>query len=136
LRIEHSRKHGPFDSRWPPIRHKPPPASLWRLGEEHTDWHGFLARFYPGCRRHDFDALAAYESYSNDAEGRRAVDSRVVGSLSAAVYVARSENARSGGNGEESPAAAETERWEGEGGATGCLRRPRRSERRAATQRL
>jgi hypothetical protein len=136
LRIEHSRKHGPFDSRCPPIRHKPAPASLWRLGEERTDWQGFLARFYPGCRRHDFDALAAYEAYCNDAEVRRVDDSRVLGSLSAAVHLARSEDARSGGNGEEPPAAAETERWEGEGGAiTGRLRRPQRGEQRVATQR-
>jgi hypothetical protein len=120
LRIEHSRKHGPFDSRYSPIRHKPAPVSLWRLGEERTDWQGFLARFYPGCRRHDFDALAAYESYCNGAEGRRADDSLVLRSL---VHVARSENARSAGDGEEPPAVAETERWEGEGGATGRLRR-------------
>jgi hypothetical protein len=109
-------------------------VSLWRLGEERTDWQGFLARFYPGCRRHDFDALAAYESYWNDAEGRRADYSLVLGSLPAAVYVPRSENARSGGDGEEPPAVAETERWEGEGGATGRLRQPRRGERRVPTQ--
>jgi len=134
LSIEHSRKHGAFDSRYPSIRHKPAPASLWRLGEERTDWQGFLARFYPGASRHDFDALAAYESYWNDAEGRRAGDSLVLGSLPAAVLVARSENARSGGDGEESPAAVETERWQGEGGATGRPRRPRRGEGRVATQ--
>jgi len=133
LKIEHARKHGPFDSRYPPIRHKPAPANLWRLGEERIDWQGFLARFYPGCRRHDFDALAVYESYCNGAEGRRADDSRVLGSLPAAVRVARSENARSGEDGEEPPATAETERWEGEGGATGRLRRPSRGERRVAT---
>jgi hypothetical protein len=135
LSIEDSRKHGPFDSRYPPIRHKPTPASLWRLGEERTDWQGFLARFYQGCRRHDFDALAAYESYWNNAEGRRADDSLVLGRLPAAVQVARSENARSRGDVEEPPALAETERWEGKGGAiTGRLRRRRRGERRVATQ--
>ena len=117
MRTEHSRKHGAFDSRYPPIRHRPAPASPWHLGEERTDWQGFLARFYPGCRRHDFDALAAYESDWNDAEGRRADDSLVLGSLPAAAHVAQSENARSGGDGEEPPTAAETERWEGEGGA-------------------
>jgi hypothetical protein len=58
----------------------------------------------------------------------------VPGSLPTAVHVARSENARSGG-GEEPPAVAETERWEDEGGAiTGRPRRPRRGERRVATQ--
>lgn len=123
MRIEQSRKHGPFDSRYPTIPHKPAPASLLRPGEERTDWPGFLARFYPGSRPHAFDALAAYESYRNDADGRR-------------VHVARSEDARSGGDGEEPPAAAETERWEGEGGATGRLRRPRRDERHVATRRV
>jgi hypothetical protein len=113
--IEHSRKHGAFDSRYPPIRHKLAPASLWRLGEGRTDWPGFLARFYPRHRRHDFDVLAAYESYWNDAEGRRAKDPLVLASRPAAVHGAQSENARSRGNGEEPPAAADTERWEGEG---------------------
>jgi hypothetical protein len=104
LRIEHSRKHGPFDPRYPPIRHKAAPAGLWRLGEECLDWQGFLARFYPGRRRHDFDALAAYESYRNDVE-RRADE-------------------------EESPATADTDRWEGDGGALAARpRRRRRGER-------
>jgi hypothetical protein len=72
LRIEHSRKHGPFDPRYPPILHEPAPASLWRVGQERLDWRGFLARFFPESRRHDLDALAAYESYTNDVEDRPA----------------------------------------------------------------
>jgi hypothetical protein len=96
LSIEQSRKHGPFDLRYPPTRHKPAQASLWRLGEESADWEGFRARFFPGCRLHDLDALAAYESYRNDVDG--------------AVHVARSDNAKRGKI-EEPPAAAETERW-------------------------
>jgi hypothetical protein len=119
LRIAHSRKHGPSDLRYPPIPHRRAPASLWRLGEERTDWQGFLARFCPGSRRHDFEALAAYESYCNAAEGRGADNSLMLGSMRGVVRVARSENARSGGGEEEPPALAETERWEGEGGATG-----------------
>jgi hypothetical protein len=71
-RVEHSRKRGPFDSRYPPIQHKPTPASLWRLGEERHDWQGFRGRVFPDSRRHDFDALAAYELYLNDAHGRPA----------------------------------------------------------------
>jgi hypothetical protein len=66
LSIERSRKHGPFDSRYPPIRHRPLPARLWRIGDEPCDWQGFLAKFHTGLRRHDFDALASYESYRND----------------------------------------------------------------------
>jgi len=69
LRIEQSRKHGRFDPRYPPAHFKPVPASLWQLGEERLDWQGFLARFFPASRRHDSDALAAYESYLNDIDG-------------------------------------------------------------------
>ena len=114
MSVERSRKHGPFDLRYPPIVHKPAPASLWRLGEDRTDWEGFRDRFFPGLRRHDLDALAAYESYRNDVDG--------------AVHVARSENAQRG-KGEEPPAAADTERWEGEGGATAAARRRRTRKR-------
>jgi hypothetical protein len=94
LSVERSRKHGPFDLRYSPIQRKAAPASLWRLGEDRTDWQGFLTRFFPGARRHDFDTLAAYEAYRNDGGGRRA-----------------------GGPEVSAPAAAETERWEGAGGA-------------------
>ena len=72
MRIEQSRKHGRFDPRCPPAHFKPAPASLWRLGEERLDWQGFLARFFPASRRHDSDALAAYEAYLNDVDGRPA----------------------------------------------------------------
>lgn len=123
MNIEHSRKHGPFDLRYPPIRHTPAPESLWRLGEKRLDWLGFVARFYPGRRRHDFDVLAAYESYRDDADG--------------AIRVARSDTTPSARGEEEPPAVAEAERWEGEGGAVrGRLRRPRRGERRVASHRV
>lgn len=102
MRIEHSRKHGPFDRRYPPIRHQPAPASLWRPGHERLDWQGFLARFFPDSSRHDFDVLAAYESYLNDLEARRGSEAE-----------------------QELPATADTERWEGEGGASAG--RPRRT---------
>jgi hypothetical protein len=120
LSVERSRKHGPFDLRYPPIRHKPAPASLWRVGEDSTDWEGFRARFFPGCRRHDLDALAAYESYRNDVDG--------------AVHIPRSDNAQRVEDEEEPPAAAGTERWEGEGGAIAVRRRrTRRGERPVGT---
>jgi hypothetical protein len=89
LTVEASRKHGPFDRRYAPIEHKQSPASLRRQGEERADWDGFVRRFFPGSRRHDLDALAAYESYWNAGPGRRAADSAVT----------------------------ETDRWESEGGA-------------------
>jgi hypothetical protein len=108
LSMEASRKHGPFDSRYPLIRHKPSPRSRSRRGEARADWEGFLARFYPNSRRHDFDVLAAYESYRNDSSRRES---------------------------DGSAAADETERWEGEGGAVAeRSRRAQRSERRVRTR--
>lgn len=116
MSIEHSRKRGPFDGRSPSKRHKPVPASLWRRGDEPADWERFLARFFPGCRRHDFDALAAYESYRNDVDGRRADDLPAPDDQPAATHVAASDDVRR--RDEEDPGpAAETDRWEGEGGA-------------------
>jgi len=89
-----SRKHGPFDHRYPVIAHEPRPPSLWVVGEERADWNGFVARFYPGSRRHDFNALGAYESYRDD-----------VGALPLGTNAALSD--------------PEIERWEAEGGARG-----------------
>jgi hypothetical protein len=90
LSVEAPRKHGPFDSRYPVIRHKLRPQSLRGRGEDRTDWDGFLVRFYPRSRRHDFDVLAAYEAYTSDV--------------------------RASDRGGSAP-AEETERWESEGGA-------------------
>jgi hypothetical protein len=136
LRIEHSRRHGPFDGRYPPILHTPAPVSLWRLGEERLDSQGFLARFFPGSRRHDFDALAAYESYLNDAQhsaGGFAVPA--LGSSSGAARIVRSDTTQVSYEDEEPPATTDTERWEGEGGASAARpRRRERSERPVRTQ--
>lgn len=110
--VEPGRKHGPFDSRYPVSVKQA--ATTWELqpdqgGLERLDWSTFLARFFPNRRRHDFEALAAYESYRNaldqasatagpvTVQARRAAEAgeRVaVASLSAAVLA-----------------------WEGEGGA-------------------
>ena len=66
--VEASRRHGPFDLRYP-VRPKiaatawepqPDEGGMGRLG-----WSPFVARFFPNSHRHDFDALAAYESYRN-----------------------------------------------------------------------
>jgi hypothetical protein len=136
LRIEHSRKHGPFDGRYPPIRHEPAPASLRRPGEERLDWQGFLARFFPASSRHASDPLAAYESYMNDVDGRPADGSAAAGRRSSAVRGARSEMGQRGEDEQEPPATADTDRWEGEGGApAGHPRRTRRHERPVGAQR-
>jgi hypothetical protein len=111
-RVEHSRKRGPFDSRYPHIQHEPTPASLWRLGEERLDWQGFLGRFFPDSRRHDFDALAAYESYLNDAHGRPA-DGFPASALASSPGAVRNdwlEKTQRSEDSEELPATADTER--------------------------
>ena len=136
MRIEHSRRHGPFDGRYPPIRHKPAPASLWRVGEERLDWQGFLARFFPGSRRHDFDALAAYESYLNDAQhSADGFAAPACGRSSGAAPIVRSDTTQVSYEDEDPPATADTERWEGDGGASAARpRRRARSERPVGTQ--
>lgn len=108
------------------MRHKPAAASVWRLGEERVDRERFLAPFFPGSPRHDFEALAAYESYLNDVEGGPGGGPTAPGSTSSAVQGGRSDTAQRRDE-RERPATAETERWEGEGGASaGRLRRRRR----------
>jgi hypothetical protein len=71
MMVEPARRHGPFDSRYP-LRSKLA-ATAWELqpdevGLGRLDWSAFLARFFPNRRRHDFEALAAYESYRNALE--------------------------------------------------------------------
>jgi hypothetical protein len=119
-RIEHSRRHGPFDPRYPTIRHEPAPASLWQLGEERLQWRGFLARFFPDSGRHDFDALASYQSYVTDA-GARPADG------------VRPETDERSDEQEEPAATGDTERWEGDGGASAARPRRRRGERPVGT---
>lgn len=66
--IDSGRKHGPFDPRYP-VRQKIA-TPVWELqgdrdGQGRLEWSVFLARFFPNRRRHDFEALAAYEAYRN-----------------------------------------------------------------------
>jgi hypothetical protein len=66
--VESGRKHGPFDLRYPVRRKIATP--VWELqrdrdGPARLEWSAFLARFFPNRRRHDFEALAAYEAYRN-----------------------------------------------------------------------
>jgi hypothetical protein len=65
---ESARKHGAFDDRYPVRQKLPAPSWDLRLdgqGGERIEWSTFLARFFPNRRRHDFEALAAYEAYRN-----------------------------------------------------------------------
>ena len=62
------------------------------------DWQGFLSRYYPGRRRHDFEALTAYGVYrsSGGVGGRPAGDVARLGAT---------------------PESTATDSWEDEGGA-------------------
>jgi hypothetical protein len=65
--VDSSRKHGPFDSRYPeaPTRR---PARVWELRppqsrEGRLPWTVFLERFFPNRRPHDLEALETYDAY-------------------------------------------------------------------------
>jgi hypothetical protein len=76
--VEASRKHGPFDTRWPSTRKDSagavPTAPPLRAAEaaEALDWEAFSNRYFPGRRRHDTEALTAYATYKQGREWRTA----------------------------------------------------------------
>jgi len=126
--VESGRKHGPFDFRYPVRRRIASP--LWELQRDRDwparlEWSVFLARFFPNRRRHDFEALAAYEAYRNavdraaspqpprGARGREA-ERRVVSSRSRGKRVLAASGAAAAVRAVfPSPAPAD---WESEGG--------------------
>lgn len=71
--------------------------------ERDLDWQGFRSRYYPGRRRHDFEALTAYGVYRSPG----GVDVRSAG-----------EVARLGEPVLVAPESTATASWEDEGGAT------------------
>jgi hypothetical protein len=83
--VEPARRHGPFDTRHP-VRLKLA-ATTWELqpdedGLERLDWSAFAARFFPKTRRHDFEALAAYQSYRDALERASAAAVTMAGPVS------------------------------------------------------
>jgi hypothetical protein len=74
--VEASRKHGPFDTRWPSARKDSsgarPTAPSLRAEEaaETLDWAAFSNRYFPGRRRHNMEALTAYATYTQGREWR------------------------------------------------------------------
>jgi hypothetical protein len=75
--VEASRKHGPFDPRWPAARRDrsgaaPTAPPLRAAGAEALDWEAFSNRYFPGRRRHDMEALTAYATYTQGREWRTA----------------------------------------------------------------
>jgi len=86
--VEPARRHGPFDTRYP-VRTKLA-TTTWELqpdedGLERLDWSAFLSRFFPKIRRHDSDALAAYQSYRTALERASAAAVTTAGPVSGAA---------------------------------------------------
>ena len=74
--MEASRKHGPFDMRWPCTRKDSSALStapLLSAAEvaEALDWQAFSARYFPKRRRHDSEARSAYAAYRLGREWRQ-----------------------------------------------------------------
>jgi hypothetical protein len=76
--VEASRKHGPFDTRWPRARKDSSDAAatapLLRAAEvaETLDWDAFSNRYFRKRRRHDSAARSAYVAYQQGREWRTA----------------------------------------------------------------
>ena len=74
--VEASRKHGPFDARWPCLRKGSSDAAstapLLRAAEaaEAIDWDAFSNRYFRERRRHDSEARSAYAAYKQGCEWR------------------------------------------------------------------
>jgi hypothetical protein len=72
--VEASRKHGPFDTRWPSGRvgrstGAASGASLLAAdAAEGLDWDGFATNYVRGRRRHNLRALSAYAAYRRGRE--------------------------------------------------------------------
>jgi hypothetical protein len=127
--VEPARKHGAFDPRYPLL--SKPAAPSWVLrADDGLEWTAFLAHFFPGRRRHDIEALAAYGAYRNASRKPSAAEhgppfsALRVGVASTAPGPKRWQPA-------QAPTAARTRRvganaasaavsvWEGEGGRPG-----------------
>lgn len=74
--VEASRRHGPFDTRWPSAPKNSagavstaPPLRAAEAAEG-LDWEAFSNRYFPGRRRHDMEALRAYATYTLGGEWR------------------------------------------------------------------
>jgi hypothetical protein len=74
MSVETSRKHGPFDTRWPSGHRDssdgapstPLPADV----PEGLDWNAFSARYFRGRDRHNLEALSAYAAYTHGRDWR------------------------------------------------------------------
>jgi hypothetical protein len=80
--VEPSRRHGPFDSRCPkrPLHIAADRLTIALSGLEDVpeglDWGAFSTRYFPGRRRHDLEAISAYDAYQHGRRGRKSSRSK------------------------------------------------------------
>jgi cold shock CspA family protein len=124
--FEPARRHGAFDPRFPqrePRAAALPPRTSVRNGNGGSGWYAFAARCFPDRRRHDLEALKAFESYG-DGSSRGQITTEPADAPrrgpSTETGSPLRNRARSGKRvrrGERVATAAVSD-WEGEGGAT------------------
>jgi hypothetical protein len=74
MSFEASRKHGPFDTRWPSggtVRSAGAPSTRSFLAADAAEglaWDGFANRYVGGRHRHNLEALTAYAAYRRGRE--------------------------------------------------------------------
>jgi hypothetical protein len=72
--VEASRKHGPFDARWPCARKDSSAEATLSPGAaalaETLDWDAFSTLHFPERPRHDSQARSAYAAYKQGREWR------------------------------------------------------------------
>jgi hypothetical protein len=61
--VKPTNKHRPFDTRYPARPTRITPKWVLQPDQELLEWDAFLARYFPGSRRHDLEPLAAYGAY-------------------------------------------------------------------------
>ena len=124
--MEVSRKHGPFDTRWPCVRKDKsdaePTVSLDAAEvAEALDWDAFSARYFGERSRHDSEARSAYAAYKRGEDWRKKdqPESQRLRLVPTGPGPA-AEDAGSEGVGVQSllAAVAAVQTWEGEGGYT------------------
>jgi hypothetical protein len=76
MSVETSRKHGPFDTRWPSGHRRRSEATSPADAEQGLDWQGFSGRYFPGLGRHDLEALSSYAAYRLSREEPEGVGMR------------------------------------------------------------
>jgi len=73
--VEASRKHGPFDTRWPcagiesSVAVATAPLRAAEVAEA-LDWDAFSNRYFSERRRHDSEARSAYVAYTHGRDWR------------------------------------------------------------------